>query len=506
MRAVFFFLSMLFSVAHAAPLTLRFQHLGVEQGLTQESVTSLQQDKHGYMWIGTQAGLNRFDGYRITTFKNDPANPRSLQDNYIQTIYEDGSGQLWVGSKGGLDRYDPASKGFTHVLSKVSVLGMLGDGGQGLWLVTGEGLQHLDLRSGELRLLRHAEQDPDSISDDRVTALARDQGGNLWIGTARGLEMLPSGSTQFRHFGPQNGGLENSILSLSIGPDGVLWAGAARGVQAWRLNGQSAERLTPALPADLAGLRVPKLLHDRDGTLWLGTFTEGLKRRDAVTGRFYNYPRDNQSRHSISDNQLSALYQDRTGTLWVGNWFGGVDRVDLSSGGFERYTEEAGVQPGLGNKKVRSIAAAPDGKVWLGTAGGLGLLDPAQGTLEFDSNAQPGPDGLPADTLAALATDLRGRLWVGTPDGLYWRDPRSGRYAAVPLDEEPQVRSIQSLLVARDGVIWAGARQALHRVDPETLAVRTGLPTQPTPPGWPGASMRCSKTSAATCGWAPRTG
>ncbi|MYM37608.1 GAF domain-containing protein [Duganella sp. FT94W] len=471
MRAVLFTLLMLVSVAHAAPLTLRFTHLGLEQGLTQESVTSIQQDKLGYMWLGTQAGLNRYDGYRITTFKNDPANARSLQDNYVQALHEDSAGQLWIGSKSGLDRYDPATQGFIHVLVKVAVLAMLSDGQQGMWLATGDGLQYLDMASGQLRLLRHADNDHDSIIDDRVMALARDKGGNLWIGTARGLEMLPAGGTRFRHFGAQDNRQENRILSLSIGADGVLWAGAMKGVQAWRLNGQSATRL--ALPPDLAGIRVSRLLHDSDGTLWLGTFSDGLKRRDPATGRFYHYPNDSRNRHSISDNQISALYQDRTGTLWVGNWFSGVDRVDLGSGGFERYTDYAGVLPGIGNNKVRAIAPAPDGKVWLGTGGGLGLLDPVRGTVEFASNALPRPDSLPAEALATLATDHSGRLWIGTLNGLFWRDPASGVYKAIALDDDPQVRSIQYLLVTRDGMIWAGARQALHRVDPRTLAVHT---------------------------------
>ncbi|SDG73490.1 MULTISPECIES: two-component regulator propeller domain-containing protein [unclassified Duganella] len=473
MRAVLFSLLMWCLVAHAAPLTLRFEHLGVEQGLTQESVTSIQQDKRGYIWLGTQAGLNRYDGYRVTTFKNDPANPRSLQDNYIQSLYEDPAGQLWVGSKGGLDRYDAATQSFTHVLTKAAVLAMIGDGKQGLWLATSEGLQHLDIASGHVRMLRHADADQSSINDDRVAALVRDKHGNLWVGTARGLEMLPAGGTQFRHFGAQDNRLENSIMSLSIGADGVLWAGTMKGVQAWRLTGSSAELLTVPVPADLAGVRVPRLLHDGDGTLWLGTFTDGLKRRDPATGRFYSYPRDNRERHSISDNQISALYQDRTGTLWVGNWFSGVDRVDLASGGFERYTDHAGVLPGIGNKKVRAIAPAPGGKLWLATAGGLGLLDPAQGTLEFAANDQPRQDGLPSDTLATLATDHSGRLWVGTLNGLFWRDPVSGRYTELPLSEESQVRYIQHVLVSRDGAIWAGSRQALHRIDPQTLAVRT---------------------------------
>jgi ligand-binding sensor domain-containing protein/signal transduction histidine kinase len=466
------FLLALLSEAWAAPLTLRFEHLGVEQGLTQESVTSIVQDKHGYMWLGTQAGLNRFDGYRVTTFKNDPANPRSLQDNYVQALYEDAAGQLWVGSKGGLDRYDPVSQNFIPVLSKLAVAAIESDGQQGLWLASGEGLHHLDTVTGQVKTLRHAEADKTSLSDDRIHALARDQRGNLWLGTARGLEMLAPGSTEFRHFGEQDNRPEQLTLALALGTDGVLWAGTARGLQAWQLKGDTAEHLAPSLPADLAALRITKLRHDSDGTLWIGTFNAGLKRRDPASGRFYSYARDNMNRHGISDNQISAIYQDRTGTLWVGNWYGGADRVDLRSGGFERYSEQAGVLPSIGGNKVRTIAGADGGRIWLGTAQGLVLLDPAQGKAERKGSPQAA-EGLPADALLALATDQRGRLWVGTQSGLSWRDPASGVQTPLALGDDPSSRSIQRLLVDRAGTIWAGTRMALHRIDPQTLAIQT---------------------------------
>jgi ligand-binding sensor domain-containing protein/signal transduction histidine kinase len=464
------------AIAQASPLSLRFERLGVDEGLTQESVTSVLQDRHGYMWMGTQAGLNRYDGYRMTAFKNDPANRRSLLDNYVQALFEDASGQIWIGSKGGLDRYDAATQSFDHQLVKggnLSVTSIAGDGAKGLWLTTSEGLQHLDTASGQVRTLRHADADEDSISDDRVNALARDQRGNLWIGTASGLELLAAGAGKFRHFGTREAVPANHILSLSIGRDGVLWAGTLSGLQAWRLKGAEAERMALPAAGSLPDLRVPKLLHDSEGTLWAGTFVDGLKRRDPSTGRFFSYRRDNANRHGISDNQISALYQDRTGTLWVGNWYSGVDHVDLGSGGFERYTESAGVFPGILSSKVRTIGSAGGGKLWLGTAEGLVRLDVAQGGVEIWRRDEHTPGRLPVDQLMSIDTDQQGRLWIGAIGGLVWRDPVSGVFSTVSLGDDSQAQSVQRVLVDRAGAIWAGSRAGLHRVDPQTLAVRT---------------------------------
>jgi ligand-binding sensor domain-containing protein/signal transduction histidine kinase len=476
-RLFFLLLLGLFSVARAAPLSLRFEHLGVEQGLTQESVTFVLQDRHGYMWLATQAGLNRYDGYRMTVFKNDPSNPRSLLDNYVHALYEDTSGTLWVGSKGGLDRYDPATQSFVHQLNKngsLTVTGIVGDGKQGLWLVTSEGLQRFDIPTGQVQTLRHEEVDADSIGDDRVTALVRDKPGNLWIGTASGLEVLAAGSSKFRHLSPQAGAaLSSSILSLSIGADGVLWAGTQSGLQAWRLNGAEAERIALAPDEDLSGQRVVVLLHDSDGVLWAGTFADGLKRRDPVSRHFYHYRHSSQDRHGIGDSQISALYQDRTGTLWVGNWYSGVDWVDLASGGFERYTEYPGVLPSIGNNKVRIIGGAGGNKLWLGTGDGLTLLDLDKAEARIWHHDERDPASLPGDQILALDTDRQGRLWVGGTTGLGWRDPSSGKFTRTALDADPASLSVQRVLVDHAGEIWVASRAGLHHIDQHSGVITT---------------------------------
>lgn len=477
------------SLVDAAPLSLRFEHLGVEQGLTQESVTGVLQDRQGYIWVGTQAGLNRFDGYRVTTFKNDPADPNSLVDNYVQALYEDAAGQLWIGSKGGLDRYDPALRGFIHqpiTTGALSVTGIIGDGKDGLWLTTSEGLRHIDIASGKMRALRHAPSDPDSISDDRVNAVARDRSGNLWIGTAGGLEMLAPGADKFRHLTPRTEATaSNNITALSIGPDGVIWAGAMAGLQAWRIDGGKARRLPSTATVAFGDLRVDALLHDSDGTLWVGTHEDGLKRHDPGSARFHSYRSDSLNRHGLSDNQITALYQDRSGTLWVGSWYAGLDWVDLVSGGFERYAESSSALPGMSNSKVHAISGAGGRKIWVGSSAGLARLDMATRTTEVWRRDERDPFSLPGDLVISLATDHKGRLWVGTSTGLARRDPVSGRYTRVPFNADPDALSVQRLLVDRAGIVWAGTRAGLHRIDPETDAVTTyrANPADPADPG-----------------------
>jgi ligand-binding sensor domain-containing protein len=150
------------------PKSFHFEHLDVKQGLSQESVFAILQDRQGFIWFGTQAGLNRYDGYRVTVFKSDPKDPHSLADNWVGSLHEDDDGQLWVGTRGGLHRFDRMTERFTRYfpdqknavgVAYRDVTGIVGDGRGGLWLATGDGLQHLDPKSGRFTFFRHDASD-----------------------------------------------------------------------------------------------------------------------------------------------------------------------------------------------------------------------------------------------------------------------------------------------------------------------------------------------------------
>ncbi|RZA34714.1 MAG: hypothetical protein EOP92_14210, partial [Lysobacteraceae bacterium] len=463
--------------ATAAPRSLRFERLSVEQGLAQQSVLTILQDRRGFMWFGTQAGLNRFDGYRVTVYRNDPDNPDSIPDNYVMASYEDEQGRLWFGTKGGLTRFDHASGKFVRYAAPAAqpgsqparnasagnqyagnraVLAIQPVRGGGLWLATGDGLQYLDPASGRLRSYRHDPADPRTLGDNRVNALALDGRGNLWIGTAAGLDRLAPGADVFEHYDVDGADPQrNTVLALSMGPRDTLWIGTAEGLEAWRLGEGTAfaEPLRRRLGSkeDMGEPRVNALYHDGGGTLWVGTDMEGLKWLDPVTGRFLSYRNDPADQHSLSDNQVSAMLVDRTGTLWAGTQFGGVSRTDLASGGFARY----GGNDGLGRAKVRAIAEDPDGRVWIGTTGdGLMRMSRPDGRTE-----RIGVGDQPGEVVTALV-HMRGRLWIGTPTGLAWRDA-AGRFGHISLGASPGANWVQALHAGRSGTLWIVTRGGL---------------------------------------------
>jgi ligand-binding sensor domain-containing protein/signal transduction histidine kinase len=483
--AVFCFLLAGAGAPGAAPRSLRFEHIGAEQGLPQETVLNILQDRQGFMWFGTQAGLGRFDGYKMTVYKNDPADRASLPDNYVLSSFEDEQGRLWFGTKGGLARFDRASQKFVRYIpdeqqrraaGNRSVTAIVGDARGGLWLATFDGLKHLDPGAARFTSWRNDPADRSSLSDDRVNALALDPRGALWVGTGNGLDRLAAGASRFDHFsiGPAGANApQDSVLALSMGPRDTLWIGSGNGLDAWRL-GEAAPQSRHIGKADgMSEGRVLALYHDQGANLWVGTETDGLKWRDPASGQFVSYRNQALDRHSLSDNQVGSMLVDRTGTLWVGNSFGGVNRADLASGGFSRYVNIPGQPDSIASNRVRAVTGAGAGRLWLGTTGGgLNLLDPVTGKAERLLHDARRAGSLPDDVITAVE-QVGARLWVGSPSGLCWRDPASGRFTSLALGPDANASYIQALRADRAGSLWVVSRGGLHQIGADGKLVKT---------------------------------
>ncbi|MFD2366097.1 two-component regulator propeller domain-containing protein [Pseudoduganella sp. GCM10020061] len=463
----------------ASPPTLRFEHLSVEQGLAQESVLSVVQDQQGFMWFGTQAGLTRYDGYRMTVYRNVVHDPASLANNWVRVLHVDRKGRLWIGTDGGMDLYLPESRSFRHYLPEEP--NKRGSGGRrvhaiaedregNLWLATSDGLQHFDTRTGKYRFWYHG-SDPGSLRDVQVNALAFDANGRLWIGSSSGLSSLAPGASTFEHHDTGGGDPKKAaVQALLVDRNQNLWIGTLAGVEV-----RSTER--PAAPARRLGerealpaIRVTALYEDGDGTIWVGSFARGLFRLGQGEQQFRRYSRQMSDAHSLADNQVSALYRDRVGTFWVGTWYAGVSRADLAGGGFTRIVrrDEPGMTPQSDNK-VRGIADAGRGRIWAAGNGGLDLLDAATGDV---LRRYGGVLGATNRLLHSVVRDKRGVLWVGSQYGIASLDEASGRFRRHTFGSDA-ADEIRYLMVDRAGMLWAASRGGLHRVDPVTLETRT---------------------------------
>jgi signal transduction histidine kinase/ligand-binding sensor domain-containing protein/DNA-binding response OmpR family regulator len=472
------------AVAAQPARSLRFEQLSVEHGLAQESILSIVQDGDGFMWFGSQTGLSRFDGYRVTTYRNQVGNPRTMINSWVRVLHVDRAGRLWLGTDGGLDRFDPQTQSFIHYAPNEPgnrgngnrhIRALLGDGDDGLWGATADGLQHFDTKTGVFRTWRHKAGDAASLASNQVNALALDARGTLWVGTALGVDSMARGAAGFEHHALAGAGVRrNTINALLVDASQALWIGSLAGLEHWKLAAGAAGRRLLGAEDGIVGGDISVLFQDGDNTTWAGGHDDGLYRWNPQTQRFANFRHQPADSHSLADNRVSSLYRDRVGTFWVGTWYGGVSRVDLGSSGFTRIVKQSDGPATLSENRVLRIADDGAGKLWVATTAGLNYLDPATGATHVYRHQPGNPNSLADILVTAVARDRRGVVWAGGRAGVTSFDPASGRFTRLSLVRaDAESDTIRGLLVDRDDALWVTTRGGLHRLDPTRRHVTT---------------------------------
>jgi len=471
------------SAIAAPPRTLRFEQLNVEDGLAQESVLAIGQDRQGFMWFGSQAGLSRFDGYRTVIYRNAANDPDSLAENWVRVLHFDPQGRMWLGTDGGLDRFDPRSRKFIHYLPQEPasrgngnrhVRAIIDDGAGSLWVGTSDGLQRFDPATGRFTIWHSDPARTDTLAHDQVNSLALDKAGRLWIATPAGVDMLAPGAANFRHFQVRGAaGQPIAVQTLLLDKEENLWVGTHAGMERWKLHPGVAEPERARL-GDSEGLppgTVMSAYQDSDGIIWVGMRSEGLFRWRAGEGRFVRYRHQVSDSHSLADNYVSSLFRDRAGTLWVGTWYNGASRVDLASGGFARLVRDPDQPRSLSDNKSRAIVDAGGGKIWIGNNAGLNLYDPVTGENQIFNHGSGNTNS--DENVTALWRD-GGALWVGYRNGVRRFDIARSRFGDLLLSRgDPETDTVRNLYGDRSGMLWVATRYGLHQMDPGTGKVRT---------------------------------
>ncbi len=465
-----------------------FEHLTTADGLPQGTVYATLQDSQGFVWMGTEDGLVRYDGHELFRYGYNRAALEGLPGNFIQGIVEDSHHDLWIAVvDSGLARWNRASDTFTvfrhdplrpDSLASDAVRTLLVDERGRVWVgMRDAGIDIVDPVSGHIEHRQHQPWRSTSLVDNRVKVLSRDPSGVLWVGTESGLDrLLPDGKSfaHYRHSVADRHSLSSdNIAQIFFDHAGSMWIGTFDGgVNRMDAGGQVAAvyRHDPRTPASLAHDDVRAILEDQAGHLWIGT-AEGLDLLDRSTGRFTHYRHDEREATSLRDSFVMSLYEDNSGLVWVGTRAGGVSRWNPHS------WDLGGRRPDwLQGKLVTAFADAPDHRVWIASlGGGLVRFDPSTGEkVDFDSVVGR-RNALADQRVMSLEGDRHGTLWIGTytsgvvkltPDGRVnsilarFGDPRSLSAAG-----------IMTIYEAKDGRIWFGT----HGGGANVLDVGTGL-------------------------------
>jgi len=492
-RVCFICLAALACTALAAPArSPRFENLG-EQLSGNRHTASMIQDRQGFVWIGTETGLFRHDGYRSTRFQNDTRNPHSLPGDLVSTLYEDELGKIWVGTDGGLARFEPDSGRFTPFIPEPgpgnpkSIKKIVADGKGGMWLATRGGVQHFDPKSGQFRIYRNDPSQPGSLASNNVNALTLDQKGGLWAALwPGGLDYLAPGATAFQHFrmdtAAQPDSRINNIRYLLFDRQQRLWIGSEAGIVVWQSGSDWSHRKRLAGPHGVAEFRVNHIYQDHDATIWVATLATGLLRWDNVKQQFVAYTHRTEDPYSLPSDAISATMQDRTGMLWIGTMSDGVSRGNPSDQGFERFIpRDFSPDPINASNFLLSLAGDDHGRLWLGSSNGLALFDPPTRQLVKSFHSDPKhPGTLSNNLIYSLYQAPGGPLWIGTSSGLNRLDSPGGRFELIRFNDTAS-NFINSISPGRAGILWLGTGNGLIRYDPDSGATRQFVhdPTDP---------------------------
>jgi ligand-binding sensor domain-containing protein/serine phosphatase RsbU (regulator of sigma subunit) len=498
-------------IAGARDRGVTFKHLTQDHGLSQNSVFSILQDSKGFMWFGTQDGLNKYDGYGFKVYRPDPGNPASLSENNVSALLEDRKGFLWIGTNGGgLNKFDREKETFTHYhgtnraddpSSVISdFISVICEDRQGnIWIGTpAAGLDKFDPLAGTFVHHRHRPGDSNSLSSDFISALCEDDSGFLWIGTGGGgLNRLDPQDGTFVHYRANptdpHGLASDNITGILEDHAGELWVGTNAGLHLLDRKTGIFIRYTsnPGEPGSLSHNNINCIYEDHSGTLWVGT-TEGLNRFNRRTERFVRYRYDAGNPTGLNYDMIASLYEDRSGILWVGTAGGGVDKFDRQGSKFRTYKLEPDNPNSLSHNFVYSFceSSVRPGVLWIGTSGGgLNRMEGINGEMKCTvyRNDPDDPTSLSTDYTFCVLEDREGFVWVGTTGGgLNRLDPETGRfrrYYNIPGDPTSLGSNfVRALYQDRAGVLWLGTfGGGLNRMDTDagTFTVYRTVPDNP---------------------------
>ena len=451
---------------------LRFARISLEQGLSQSTVRCLLQDSRGFLWVGGEYGLNRYDGYGFTVFSHDPDDPASLASNRITALAEDGDGAILVGTEShGLDRLDPVSGRCAHLardddpegrLPSSEVHALLVDGEGTLWVGTSRGLARRSRGESRFHTLRHEPSRADSLSDDVVTALGEGPGARLWIGTTAGIDLLTASGGAVEHL--DVGGARVRVTTILAFPNGTVWVGT-RGGGLIRVEpatrAATVYRSDPGDPTTLSSDMVGGLSRGPQGFLWVGTEDRGLNRLDPATGAVLRVPYNTEATDGLPSGGVKALLVDRSAILWIGTDLAGLARLDLKDAPFQHYHVSGGGVFRLDTNPVFSVLEDSRGELWVGLRNGVQRIDRAAGVSRLYRTGSGGARAMPVRPVYAIHEDGAGHLWLGTwQGGLVELDERRGVTRVFRHDPADPASladdSVFAIEEARDGRLWVG--------------------------------------------------
>lgn len=416
---------------YAQQPVLYFKRLNHANGLSNNKVNCILQDKRGFTWIGTDDGLNRYDGNNFMVFKNIPGRASSVSGNTITDLHEDKEGVLWIATAdGGVTKYD-------HRLQP----------------------------ENQFRQFKHQPGDGKSIPVNIVNAMLEDQNGFLWLATS-GAAVLRFDKKKEVFLQPAGMGTW-TIYDLVFDRNGMIWAGREGGsilkVDPINLQWQADQRYLNVYAA-LPHVVVNSLFKDSKNHIWFGSWDKAVYRYNAITNREENFINRKNDPLSFGPDEALAFNEDRQGRIWIGGKYFGLYIYDPVNGKFYNYRHDPAREGTLSGDRVNCINIDAAGIVWLGTNNGFSIYHPANQKLEQEFlPVYDRQDDKPL-LIYDFLQDENGLLWIGTNKGLYHRE-KDGSYRFREITYRGSILAITRFFKDDNGTVYLGTDYSLFRYD-----------------------------------------
>jgi signal transduction histidine kinase/ligand-binding sensor domain-containing protein len=461
---------------------IRFHQIQSVNGLSQTRAGATVQDRLGFLWFGTQYGLDRFDGYRFKVFRHEPGRPNSLGGVYVRSLFIDHAGTLWVGCDQSLDKFDPITETFTHF--RIGGQGTdenngpainISEGPYGkLWLATAKGLFMLDSADGHMVRYTHDPNDPTTLSGNDIHFSDEDRRGTFWVGSGGGLDAFDRKTGKVTEHIPW---FNNTPFRFHEDKFGLFWVArdspeCPLAVMDRKDNELTCYSIYEGTHRVTTVTGIYSMLESRDGTMWMATAGSGLLKYDREANRLVRYENHPEDNESLGADSVIQLFEDKESNIWVDLHEAAPYHFSEKPALFENFTHQRGQ---LRRSLVTSIYEDRRKILWIGSTGALNRIDRTNGT-----NIVPRGVGADGEVLSIIE-DRAGTLVAGT----FWRglqrlNPATGQ-------AEPYLRSrgarsnhvehpIMRLYFDRLGTLWAATWGGLTRFNSTSGELTTYRP------------------------------
>lgn len=465
---------------------IRFEQFSLEEGLSQSVVNVILQDRKGFLWVGTEDGLNRYDGYEFKIYKPDIDDPTSLSDRWITAIAEDPQGYLWIGTRlGGLNRYDPQTGQFTRYLHDTlktnsishNHITALSPDKSGIWVGTENGLDFIVYSSMKIEHFDESSTSSNTLSSQWISALALDSNGSLWIGTQdAGLNFYNKADntfTAFKHSEDVFTSLtSNRVLSILLDKNNNLWVGTSNGLNFSDTNGKYFSHFSndPADKDSISGNTIYTIYQDHSNGLWFGT-NNGLNRFDERRKNFIRHQHQPTISNSLGNNTVFSIYEDSNYVLWIGTNNGGLNKYNRQQDYFAYYRTNPDDPNSLSGNFINPIVISENGTAWIGTNdAGLNRFNAIANQFKLYEHDPDNSNSVNSNEITSLMLDSQGHLWIGTSRGLDLLNPDTGNFTHFFPDPNNlsslSGAPVYSIYEDHTGAIWVGTSRGLDQFEP----------------------------------------